>query len=105
MIFQPKIFVLTLVGFLLLYNLVLVSKKSYDNCKDETDELFKDKKFWIPLFIGICLLLLTFSMTSKYAKSKAKAALAKAQAAGASKAVIKTALTEAKKVGASTAVR
>ena len=87
MAFQPKIIVLTLVGILLLYNLVIISKNSYDNCKDKTEELFKDRKFWIPLSIGICLLLLSFSMTSKYGKSKAKAALAKARAVGASKAV------------------
>ena len=48
MVFQPKIVALTLVGILLLYNLVIISKNSYEKCKDETEELFKDKKFWIP---------------------------------------------------------
>jgi uncharacterized membrane protein YphA (DoxX/SURF4 family) len=85
MVFQPKIVALTLVGILLLYNLVIISKNSYDNCKDKTEELFKDKKFWIPLSIGICLLLLSFNTKSKYAKMKVKADLVKARAAGASK--------------------
>lgn len=86
MVFQPKIVILTLVGMLLLYNLILISKNSHDKCKEETEELFKDKKFWVPLSIGICLLLLSFMMTSKFGKVKAKAALARVRAAGASSA-------------------
>ncbi|MDA9846975.1 hypothetical protein N9C10_03515 [Flavobacteriaceae bacterium] len=88
MAFQPKLVVLTLVGILMLYNLIIISKNSYDKCKDETEKLFKDKKFWIPLTVGVGLLLLSFMMTSKYGKAKAKAALAKARASGAARATI-----------------
>jgi uncharacterized membrane protein YphA (DoxX/SURF4 family) len=76
MIFQPKIFALTLVSILLLYNLVIISKNSYEKCKDETAELFKKKKFWIPLSIGFCLLLMSFKMRSKYAKTRTRALIA-----------------------------
>ena len=88
MAFQPKIVVLTLVGILMLYNLIIISKNSYDKCKEETVELFKDKKFWIPLSVGVCLLLLSFMMTSKYGKAKVKADLAMARASGAERAII-----------------
>mgnify|MGYP003660878711 CR=1 FL=1 len=73
MAFQPKIFVLTLVGILLFYNLILISINSYSKCKEETEELFKKKKFWIPLSVGVLFLFMSFTMTSKYAKSRMRA--------------------------------
>ena len=73
MAFQPKIFVLTLVGILLFYNLILISINSYSKCKEETEELFKKKKFWIPLSVGVLFLFMSFAMTSKYAKSRMRA--------------------------------
>ena len=76
MAFQPKIFVLTIVGILMFYNLIIISKNSYEKCKDETEKLFKEKKFWIPLSIGICFLFMSFMMTSKYAKTRARALMA-----------------------------
>lgn len=71
--FQPKIFVLSIVGILMFYNLLLISKNSYEKCKDETEKLFKKKKFWIPLSIGTCFLFMSFMMTSKYSKIRLRA--------------------------------
>ena len=73
MAFQPKIFVLSVVGVLMFYNLMLISKNSYEKCKDDTEKLFKQKKFWIPLSLGICLLFMSFMMTSKYTKTRMRA--------------------------------
>jgi len=64
MAFQPKLILIFLASFILVY---LLSRVSF-NCLDKTKELYKKKHIWISTLIAISFIILSLGMTSKYSK-------------------------------------
>ena len=83
MALQPKLLIVTLASLTLIYALAMITYNSFNNCKEETEKLLKQKRIWIPMTVGVSLVILSFMMTSKFSKTKRKAVLAAARGSGA----------------------